>query len=68
MPHNRLHQIEEIFQSALTLAPEERLNFVCKCTDDPELQREIEKLLVGYKSAGNFNEQNSDDRFRQSGI
>jgi hypothetical protein len=52
MPFNRWQQIEEIFQSALDLAPPERINFVSEnCTGDRELQREVEKLLADYESA-----------------
>ncbi|HEX8286754.1 MAG TPA: protein kinase [Pyrinomonadaceae bacterium] len=53
MPQNRSRQIEEIFQSAIVLAPNERLNYVYSQTEDPELQREVEKLLSGYESAKN---------------
>ncbi len=52
---NRWQQIEEIFQSALDIASPERSNFVsAQCADDPELQREVEKLLSDYESASDF--------------
>jgi len=55
MSQTRWRQIEEIFQAALDLAPAERSNFIsAHCTDDAELQREVEKLLADYESAEDF--------------
>ncbi len=46
MSANRWQQIEEIFQSALDLAPAERLRFVAEhSAGDIELKQEVEKLL-----------------------
>src|ERR1044072_1789941 len=55
MPDNRWQQIEEIFQSALDLAPAERLRFVNERSGgDAELKQEVEKLLANYESAESF--------------
>jgi serine/threonine protein kinase/tetratricopeptide (TPR) repeat protein len=55
MPDNRWQQIEEIFQSALDLAPAERLRFVAESSGgDAELKEEVEKLLANYESAESF--------------
>jgi serine/threonine protein kinase/tetratricopeptide (TPR) repeat protein len=55
MPQTRWQQIEEVFQSALDLAPAERLSFVSmRCADDAELRMEVEKLLADYESADSF--------------
>ena len=52
---NRWQQIEEIFQSALDIAPTERSNFIAAhCAGDAELRREVEKLLSDYESASSF--------------
>jgi eukaryotic-like serine/threonine-protein kinase len=51
----RWQQVEEIFQTALDLAPEERARYITKaCTGDDDLQREVEALLTQYESAGDF--------------
>ncbi len=55
MSPERWQQIEEIFQTALDLAPEERAAYVARsCADDAELCREIDALLAQYAAAGNF--------------
>jgi eukaryotic-like serine/threonine-protein kinase len=55
MSDNRWQQIEEIFQSALDLAPAERLRFVNeRAAGDIELKQEVEKLLANYESAESF--------------
>ncbi|HEY0427079.1 MAG TPA: protein kinase [Pyrinomonadaceae bacterium] len=55
MPDNRWQQIEEIFQSALDLAPAERLRFVAESSaGDVQLREEVEKLLANYESAESF--------------
>jgi serine/threonine protein kinase/tetratricopeptide (TPR) repeat protein len=54
MSDNRWQQIEEIFQSALDLAPAERLSFVRESGADTELKAEVEKLLANYESADSF--------------
>jgi serine/threonine protein kinase/tetratricopeptide (TPR) repeat protein len=65
MPQNRLRQIEEIFQSALALAPEERSKFVRDRTPDPEIRREIEKLLSDNKSAAAAEENNYEPNINE---
>jgi serine/threonine protein kinase/tetratricopeptide (TPR) repeat protein len=55
MSDNRWQQIEEIFQSALDIAPAERMTFVAEsCAGDADLKAEIEKLLTNYDSAESF--------------
>jgi serine/threonine protein kinase/tetratricopeptide (TPR) repeat protein len=55
MSSNRWQQIEEIFQSALDLAPAERPRFVAESSGgDAELREEVEKLLANYESAESF--------------
>ncbi|MCU1290108.1 MAG: serine/threonine protein kinase with repeat [Acidobacteria bacterium] len=50
MQQNRSRKVEEIFQSALVLAPKERLSYVYSQTEDPELQREIENRLAEHEA------------------
>jgi TolB-like protein/Flp pilus assembly protein TadD/tRNA A-37 threonylcarbamoyl transferase component Bud32 len=48
-------QIEEIFQSALDLAPAMREGFIAEqCGENSDLKREVEKLLADYDSAESF--------------
>jgi serine/threonine protein kinase/tetratricopeptide (TPR) repeat protein len=55
MSDNRWQQIEEIFQSALDLAPAERPRFVADSAGgDASLREEVEKLLANYESAESF--------------
>ncbi len=55
MTPERWQHIEEIFQTALDLAPGERERFITNaCTGDAELQREVETLLTQYEQAGDF--------------
>ncbi|HYY57819.1 MAG TPA: serine/threonine-protein kinase, partial [Pyrinomonadaceae bacterium] len=55
MSSERWQQVEEIFQTALDLAPDERLRYVtAACTGDAELRQEVEALLTQYESAGDF--------------
>jgi TolB-like protein/Tol biopolymer transport system component/Tfp pilus assembly protein PilF len=56
MNPQRWQKIEEIFQSALDLAPAERERFVAEqCAgEDAELKDEVEKLLADYDSADSF--------------
>jgi len=47
MSPERWQQVEQVFQSALELAPAEREAFLAKaCGDDVELKQEVEALLV----------------------
>ncbi|HZH35160.1 MAG TPA: hypothetical protein VEX64_09985, partial [Pyrinomonadaceae bacterium] len=55
MTPQRWQQIEEVFQSALDLAPAERESFILECcADDDELKREVERLLSQYDEADDF--------------
>ena len=55
MNAERWQKIEEVFQSALDLAPAEREAFISKqCGDDAELKQEVEQLLADYVSADSF--------------
>src|ERR1041385_202146 len=53
MTPERWRQVEEIFQSALDLSPEERVHYVSQvCAQDSQLKRDVESLLLQYDSAG----------------
>jgi len=53
MTPERWHRVEEIFQAALDLLPEERPRYVSEvCADDLTLKRDVESLLLQYDSAG----------------
>lgn len=66
MTPERWQHIEEIFQTALDLAPGEREHFITNaCTGDAELQREVETLLTQYEAAGDFID---DPLYEQSGV
>ena len=53
MTPERWRQVEEIFQVALDLVPEERLRYLSvACADDTQLKRDVESLLSQYDSAG----------------
>jgi eukaryotic-like serine/threonine-protein kinase len=50
----RWAQIEELFHRAAECEPERRFGLLDEaCSDDPELRREVEALLVGEERAGN---------------
>lgn len=69
MTPNRWQQIEEIFQSAIDLAPDEREKFVeSRSGGDLELKKEVEKLLSDFDSAADFIESPvwTDSRFLNS--
>ena len=52
MPLNRWEQVEELYHSALMVAPDERSAFLdSHCAGDPALRREVESLL-GYRTEG----------------
>src|SRR5689334_12731142 len=53
MTPERWRQVEEIFQAALDLSPEERVHYVSNvCAEDSQLKRDVESLLLQYDSAG----------------
>src|SRR6476659_7210163 len=53
MTPERWRQVEEIFQAALDLSPEDRNRYVSDvCAEDTELKRDVESLLSQYDSAG----------------
>ena len=55
MNAERWQQIEEIFQSALDLAPAERSAFIAEhCGADADLKLEVDKLLSDFDSADSF--------------
>ena len=48
-------RVEEIFHAALERAPEARAAFLDSvCSDDPDLRRQVEMLLVKQEQAGSF--------------
>jgi serine/threonine protein kinase/tetratricopeptide (TPR) repeat protein len=55
MSSERWQKLEEIFQTALDLAPGERAPYVAEaCAGDDELRREVEALLAEHDEASNF--------------
>ncbi|HWQ33697.1 MAG TPA: protein kinase [Blastocatellia bacterium] len=55
MSPERWKQIEEIFNSAIELSPDERPAFLAQaCGDDAELRREVERLIGNDAAAGDF--------------
>jgi eukaryotic-like serine/threonine-protein kinase len=55
MKADRLRQVDEIFQTALDLAPGERSTYLKKaCEGDAELRREVESLIAAYERGGSF--------------
>jgi eukaryotic-like serine/threonine-protein kinase len=55
MSSERWQKLEEIFQTALDLAPEGRAPYVAEaCAGDEELRREVEALLAEHDEAGDF--------------
>ncbi|HXC70142.1 MAG TPA: protein kinase, partial [Pyrinomonadaceae bacterium] len=58
MTPERWQQVEEIFQAALDLTPEDRPRYVSEvCANDTALQRDVESLLSQYDSAGELLEE-----------
>ena len=58
MTPERWRQVEEIFQAALDLLPEERARYVSQvCATDTDLRRNVEVLLSQHDSAGDLLEQ-----------
>jgi len=55
MTPERWHQVEDVFQTALDLAPEERARYITQaCADDEELQHQVASLLTQYEKAGDL--------------
>src|SRR5256886_1693753 len=55
MTAERWKQINDLFQSAVERAPEERAAFLDEaCHDDEGMRREVESLLTSHKRAENF--------------
>src|ERR1041385_1906001 len=53
MTPERWRQVEEIFQAALDLSPDDRKRYVSDvCREDSDLRRDVESLLSQYDSAG----------------
>jgi eukaryotic-like serine/threonine-protein kinase len=51
MNREEYQKVKIIFQAALDLAPDERLDYLNeKCSDNPELRREVERLLNSFDS------------------
>src|SRR5260370_24557808 len=62
MKPERLEQIDQVFQSALDFAPEQRSVFLNEaCASDPELRAEGESLLSAHQLAGDFIEDSASD-------
>ena len=58
MTPERWRQVEEIFQAALDLHPEERARYVSQiCATDTDLKRNVEVLLSQHDSAGDLLDQ-----------
>src|SRR5438105_3632480 len=57
-----LQKIDQVFQSALDLAPDRRAIFLDEaCAGDSELRREVESLLKAHEDAGDFIEGSASD-------
>src|SRR2546425_7409272 len=57
-----LQKIDQVFQSALDLAPSRRAIFLDEaCAGDSELRREVESLLKAHEDAGDFIEDSASD-------
>src|SRR5687768_14931727 len=55
MTPERWRQVEEIFQSALDLAPDKRAGYLAEaCSTDEGLRRDVETLLLQHESAGDI--------------
>lgn len=53
MTPERWQKVEEIFQAAVELLPEERVRYIAEvCAQDTSLQRDVESLLSQHDSAG----------------
>ena len=55
MTPERWKQVEDVFQTALDLAPDERERYVTQvCADDAELKSEVAALLTQYEASGDL--------------
>lgn len=62
MKPERLNTIDQLFQSALDLAPEQRHAFLDqRCEGDAQLRHEVESLLAAHDQAGDFIEDSASD-------
>ncbi|HEX6134803.1 MAG TPA: protein kinase [Longimicrobiales bacterium] len=59
---DRWGQIEALFAEAVALGTAERAAFLAGRTDDPELRREVQRLLDAHDRAGNFLSQLDTER------
>ena len=58
MTPERWRQVEEIFQAAVELLPEERARYIAQvCNNDITLKRDVESLLLQHDSAGELLDQ-----------
>ena len=62
MNPERLERVDQLFQSAVDLAPERRAGFLeAACGGDVELRAEVESLLSAHQDAGDFIEDSASD-------
>jgi adenylate cyclase len=62
MDHEFWHKVEEVFQTAVERAPEERHAFLDEfCRDDADLRRQVDLLLANDAQAKSFLEMRLDD-------
>ena len=62
MNPERLEKVDQLFQSAVDLAPERRAGFLdAACGGDVELRAEVESLLSAHQDAGDFIEDSASD-------
>jgi eukaryotic-like serine/threonine-protein kinase len=55
MTPERWQQVENVFQTALDLAPDDRARYITQaCADDEDLQQQVAALLTQYESAGDL--------------
>ncbi|MDX6695820.1 MAG: eukaryotic-like serine/threonine-protein kinase [Blastocatellia bacterium] len=58
MTPERWRKVEEVFESALERAPEERSAYLTNvCADDEPLRQQVETLIASYEKAGSFIEE-----------
>jgi serine/threonine protein kinase/tetratricopeptide (TPR) repeat protein len=58
MTPERWRKVEEVFESALERAPEERSAYLTNaCADDESLRKQVETLIASYEKAGSFIEE-----------
>ena len=63
MHPERWRLIDELFHTAIELAPRERVAYLeSACGGDVSLRAEIEKLIEGFNRAGNFIESHRRSR------